>query len=173
MFCRSWIFACYTGNSDVGASFVDTLCEKGIHIYIYIHKYFASLVEYLRHISLPLGIFVYFPRARPLCRARKPLFDRWIIQIRRLDPHMKITAGQSANKRVCHLRSTCFTLCAASISRIFSLASPTDFMRSILRRKNDLSVYFSFWNTLAEVCFWRSNAIEICENRFIDLVFVV
>lgn len=122
-------------------------------IYIYTYKYFASLVEYLRHISLPLGIFVYFPRARPLCRARKPLFDRWIIQIRRLDPRTKITAGQSANKRVCHLRSTCFTLCAPSITRIFSLASPMDFMRSILRRKNDLSVYFSFWNSLAEVCF--------------------
>lgn len=135
-------------------------------------KYFASLVEYLRHISLPLGIFVYFPRARSLCRARKPLFDHWIIQIRRLDPRTKITAGQNANKRVCHLRSTCFTLCAASISRIFSLASPTDFMRSILRRKNDLPVYFSLWNSLAEVCFWRSNATEICENRFIDLVFV-
>lgn len=59
-----------------------------------------------------------------------------------------------------------------SISRIFSLASPTDFMRSILRRKNDLPVYFSLWNSLAEVCFWRSNATEICENRFIDSVFV-
>lgn len=171
MFCRSWIFACYTGNSDVGASFVDTLCEKSIHIYIYTSiSHPSSNIYVIYHCLLESS---YFPRARPLCRARKPLFDRWIIQIRRLDPRMKITAGQSANKRVCHLRSTCFTLCAASISRIFSLASPTDFMRSILRRKNDLSVYFSFWNTLAEVCFWRSNAIEICENRFIDLVFVV